>query len=313
MSAGRLWAVTAYFNPCGYRSRLANFRAFRARLGVPLVAVELVYGDAGALTPADADVLVRVSGQDVLWQKERLLNVGLAALPDSCDAVAWLDGDVVFASPGWAQRVLDALDTAPVVQAFSTMYDLPRGLGPDDAVRCPEAHARMSLAAGMASGRLPIDIFTVQGASMQLRYSPGHAWAARRSVLRAHGLYDTFVMGGGDKVMAAAFFGLARESARAYELNEPRTRHYLEWALPVGDCVGGRVGFADVVLYHLWHGDLDRRAYGDRYRRFERFDFDPFKDIRLAAGGAWSWSSDKPEMHAHVRRYFAQREEDGGA
>src|SRR6185503_12465387 len=127
--------------------RLANFRAFRARLDVPLVAVELVYGNAGELGPTDADVLVRVPGQDALWQKERLLNVGLAALPDSCDAVAWLDCDILFASPRWARRVLDALDAAPVVQPFSVMYDLPRGLGPDDAPRCPEEHGRISLAA----------------------------------------------------------------------------------------------------------------------------------------------------------------------
>jgi hypothetical protein len=313
MSGERLWAVTAYFNPCGYRSRLANFRAFRARLEVPLVAVELAYGGRAELGPGDADVLVRVPGQDVLWQKERLLNVGLGALPESCDAVAWLDCDVVFAAPGWARRVLEALDVSPVVQPFSTMYDLPRGMGPDDTARCPGERARISLAAGMASGRLPLDIFSTQGASMRLRYSPGHAWAARRSILRAHGLYDAFVMGGGDKVMAAAFFGLARASARAYDLTEARARHYLEWALPLGECVRGQVGFADLVLYHLWHGDPDRRAYGDRYRGFERFDFDPAKDIRLAAGGAWSWSSDKPEMHAHVRRYFAQRHEDGGA
>ena len=152
MSAEQLWAVTAYFNPCGYRSRLANFRAFRARLDVPLVAVELVYGDRAELEAGDADVLVRVPGQDVLWQKERLLNVGLGALPESCDAVAWLDCDIVFASAGWARSVLDALDAAPVVQPFAVMYDLPRGLGPDAAARCPEDRARISLAAGMASG-----------------------------------------------------------------------------------------------------------------------------------------------------------------
>ena len=313
MSAEQLWAVTAYFNPCGYRSRLANFRAFRARLDVPLVAVELVYGDRarararGRRRPRSRPRAGRPVAEGAAAER----GPGRAARV--CDAVAWLDCDIVFASARWARSVLDALDAAPVVQPFAVMYDLPRGLGPDAAARCPEDRARISLAAGMASGRLPLDIFHTQGASMRLRYSPGHAWAARRSVLSAHGLYDAFVMGGGDKVMAGAFFGLAREAARAYELNEARTRHYLEWALPLGECVGGRVGFADLAIYHLWHGEVERRGYGNRYRGFEPFDFDPFKDIRLAAGGAWSWSSDKPEMHAHVRRYFALREEDGGA
>ena len=86
--------------------------------------------------------------------------------------MAWLDCDIVFASADWARSVLDALDAAPVVQPFAVMYDLPCGLGPDAAARCPEDRARISLAAGMASGRLPLDIFHTQGASMRLRYSP---------------------------------------------------------------------------------------------------------------------------------------------
>ncbi|MDG2389925.1 MAG: hypothetical protein P8M30_11450 [Planctomycetaceae bacterium] len=35
-----LWAITAFYNPAGYRSRIANFRAFRQHLKIPLVAVE---------------------------------------------------------------------------------------------------------------------------------------------------------------------------------------------------------------------------------------------------------------------------------
>ena len=311
MSDGRLWAITAYFNPCQYRTRLENYRTFRERLNAPLVAVELVFDGRSELGPRDADIVVHVTGHDVLWQKERLLNVALDVLPDRSAAVAWLDCDLVFASPGWGPRVLDALDAWPIVQPFRTVYDLPRGMGCDAAATCPAEAARVSLASAMAEGRVPLDIFGVQGASMKYRYSPGHAWAARRSVLRAHGFYDAFVMGGGDKVMASAAFGFPEQAIRAYQLSEPRARHYLEWAVPFAETVAGQVGYADQTVYHLWHGDLGRRSYGDRYAGFERFDFDPFKDIRLTAGGGWSWSSNKPELHEHVRRYFAQREEDG--
>jgi hypothetical protein len=112
---------------------------------------------------------------------------------------------------------------------------------------------------------------------------------------------------------AAAAFGHSYRALRAFRLSDAQARHYLEWAIPFAQSVAGRVGFADEAVYHLWHGDLGRRRYGDRYRDFERFDFDPFKDIRLGEGGCWSWASDKPEMHEHVRRYFTDRDEDGGA
>lgn len=38
-----LWAITAYFNPPQYKSRLINYRTFRKYLRGPLVAVELSF------------------------------------------------------------------------------------------------------------------------------------------------------------------------------------------------------------------------------------------------------------------------------
>ena len=43
--SGNLWAITCYFNPVGYRRRLENYRMFRQRLKVPLVAVELSFDE----------------------------------------------------------------------------------------------------------------------------------------------------------------------------------------------------------------------------------------------------------------------------
>src|SRR5438093_8021963 len=88
--ADGLWAVTAYFNPMRYRRKRANYRLFRAHLDVPLVAVELAYGCDFELVDDDADILVRLRGRDVLWQKERLLNLALEALPARWRTVAWV-------------------------------------------------------------------------------------------------------------------------------------------------------------------------------------------------------------------------------
>ena len=41
------------------------------------------------------------------------------------------------------------------------------------------------------------------------------------------------------------------------------------------------------------------------------FRLDPDEDIRLTVEGLWRWATDKPEMHAYVREYFALRREDG--
>src|SRR3974377_2142226 len=96
-----LWAITCYFNPMRYRRRLINFRIFREYLKVPLVVVELAFGPEFELQAQDAEILIQLRGGAVLWQKERLLNVALQALPKDCHKVAWLDCDIVFKALDW--------------------------------------------------------------------------------------------------------------------------------------------------------------------------------------------------------------------
>jgi hypothetical protein len=76
-SVESLWAITSYFNPMSYQRRRANYRLFRERLNVPLVTVELAYGRDFELSDGDADILVQLRARDILWQKERLLNLAL--------------------------------------------------------------------------------------------------------------------------------------------------------------------------------------------------------------------------------------------
>src|SRR5436190_23735340 len=105
-----LWALTSYFNPMRYRRRRQNFRRFREHRRAPLLAVELGYGGRFELEPGDADLLVQIPGNDVLWQKEKLLNAALPSLPADCDTVACADCDVLFGDADWTARALDALE-----------------------------------------------------------------------------------------------------------------------------------------------------------------------------------------------------------
>ena len=90
---GDLCGVTSYFNPSGGTSRLWQYRLFRERTkrqGLHLTTTELAFGDVEfGLSRDDADTLVhrRVSRENVLWQKERLLNLALEVLPGRCTKV----------------------------------------------------------------------------------------------------------------------------------------------------------------------------------------------------------------------------------
>ena len=125
-----LWVITSFFNPAGYRRRLQNYRQFRAALHVPLAAVELSFNGVWELEKHDADILMRVTDGDVMWQKERLLNLAVRQLPPDCEFVAWIDADVLMQDPDWSQQAVAALASVPLVQLFSEARDL----GPDGEI-----------------------------------------------------------------------------------------------------------------------------------------------------------------------------------
>ena len=69
-----LWVVTSYYNPAGYKRRLQNFKAFRRRLNAQLMVVELAKAGRHQLSKGDADIVLSLTGEDRIWQKERLLD-----------------------------------------------------------------------------------------------------------------------------------------------------------------------------------------------------------------------------------------------
>jgi hypothetical protein len=183
-----LWAITSFFNPAGYRRRLANYRVFRERLSVPLVAVELAYGPDFELTEADAEILVRLRGGDVLWQKERLLNLALRALPSHCKNVVWVDCDIVFDSDEWPQQVNRLLRDYWILQTFREVHELPRDSAPGDLRPAMAEYSRKAIAFAIASGVPATSCLSEVSPAGRSAYSRGFAWAARRALLDQHGL-----------------------------------------------------------------------------------------------------------------------------
>lgn len=307
-----LWAITSYFNPQRYRRRLANYRMFRRELPIPLVAVELSFGEPFELTAGDADVLIQLSGGDVMWQKERLLNLALQALPDHCHEVAWLDADVLIGDDEWPARVHEALTRVPLVQAFDRVGYLRRDARSEE-VFPPLAvefwqpgfvHAVQSGQSQLASLR-----------ASQLRVPEacalGFAWAARRDLLDEHGLYDACIIGGGDVAFTCAAYGLFQELEQRQLFNDHQQQRYRAWAEAFHSAIRSQVATVASPLFHLWHGEMSHRHGRERHEGLAPFHFDPDSDLALAASGAWRWNSLKLPMHHYVRDYFALRQEDG--
>ena len=319
-AAPGLWAITSYFNPLRYQSRRQNYRAFWRHLGdVPLLTVEQGHEGRFELSADDATVLVQIPSRDVMWQKERLLNRALEALPPDCHTVVWLDSDILFERPDWPRRALEALEAAAMVQLFSRTYYLRRDADLSRPLVEQSYLERRSTASGLIEGGLTqnalvTSLETLKAHGMALDHSNGHAWAMRRELLQQAGFYEGMIVGGGDYVCLQAALGqfeTVRDGHGWTAPDSPQYRHYRRWAERVHAVVQGRIGMVPGNIFNLWHGELLDRRYLPRHQILTAHGFDPDRDIAVDEHGSLRWSSDKPTLHQAVRDYFQGRREDG--
>jgi hypothetical protein len=307
-----LWGVCAYFNPLGFERRLANYRVFRKHLEIPLVTVEYGFQGRFELADDDAEIVIRCPGDDILWQRERLLNVALAELPDSCEMVARLDGDVVFADPQWHLRARDMLLRYALVQPFSEAYDLPA-----EANTTPVAYIDKTPSWEGFGAKWQADADSalldrrVQPRGRRSTCAMGLAWAFRRELHDDLPIYDACVLGGAEHALLCAACSVPEIVIDYQRMGPAWADHYRRWADLFHQRLDGSIGYIDGKIGHLWHGRVENRGYATRYRGFPQFNFDPNEDISLSQNRSWRWSSDKPAMHEYVRKYFVARREDG--
>jgi hypothetical protein len=189
-----LWLITTYFNPGNFATKRRNYERFAAPLldaGIPLLTVECALGNAPFVLPAAPHVL-QVRGPDVLWLKERLINLAIAGLPPHVEKIAWLDADILFVNPAWAQQTSALLDRFPVVQPFARVGRLGKDQGTF------AGRARRSFASQL---QRRAESAHLGGAA---HGQPGIAWAAQRQLIARHGLYDAAIVGGGDELTPLA-------------------------------------------------------------------------------------------------------------
>lgn len=328
------WAVTAYFNLAGSVARRADYRCFRQSLAAPLVTVEWHPEGCFELGPGDADLLLQVAGGDPMWQKERLLGIALAALPDAAEYVAWLDCDGVFADPDWIAETRRLLETHALVQPFAEVAYL--GAEQTAAFRA----GRWSTADALGAARVSrpafarvvdrVGIDRIVGVDLEQRFATsataggdydvrarpayGHAWATRREIARRIGLYERCVMGAGDLLFAYGALG----HADALIANHRSVgwgwygdcASYRDWSASAFRATAGRCAAAPGTLLHLHHGRLEDRQYRSRLDGLVPFALDLDRDLVGAAGQPWSWKRERAALSRYFLDYLERRRED---
>ena len=302
MRADLLHVVTAIANPLRWQSRLRLYKDFEQHMldsGVHLTVVECAYGDRPHEIPSRAGVRhVPVRARTMVWTKENLLNLGIAALPDDWKYVAWIDADIAFRDPKWAAETVQALQHYDVVQPWSHCYDL----GP---------HAE-HLAVHTSFCRIWQDRGEVGGGYGVFAH-PGYAWAATRQALDwVGGLIETAAMGAADHHMALALVGHVDRSLPA-GISAAYCRPLQRWQARAVQHIAGNIGVLPGSIEHFWHGAKLRRRYVERWSVLTRNDFDPDVDLKRNVWGVLELAGNKPGLRREIDTYFRQRDEDSNS
>jgi hypothetical protein len=317
---GSFWGVTVFFNPAKYKNKIKNYRKFRERnkkQGLKLLVVELAFDkNRFELKKEDADILIQLRTDCVMWHKERLINIGIENLPEDCDKFAWLDADIIFDNDNWIEDTCKALQTYPIVQPFSFCIRLPKNVFKISKPNIEQMKFTQRLdeenkkvyGIGCRVSQLGKDVLM---RSAEFYGHVGFAWAARRNIFNEVGILDKSAFPNLDFIMAHLFYNNELNWECEKFINSFMKESFLEWSEKIKDKVGGSVYYTPGMIFHLWHGKLANRNYKNAIAIIQEENFNPKTDIEIAENGCYVWTSDKPQLQKRIKEYFLARNEDG--
>lgn len=255
-----LWVVIAVDEPAEAAGRNEQIRAATApivKAAGGVVVASATYPGVAPLGDLGCQQLIR-DNPDGLYQRERLLNLAIAEVPDEVEYIAWLEAGAVLDDPRWLTRCVDQLrGGAQLVRLFDQVA---------------------------GSGQPPCPTCRRDGA---------FGWAAPRAMTRTLGLYDRALTGDNSRLIAHALTGQPATGCLTARLGHgtPSYRDYEAWAHAV---VVGRTSTLTGTI-HRAVGDRDMRQ-AEAELAIRQIRFDPVTDLEIADDGMWRLAGDRDDL-----------------
>lgn len=290
-----LAVVTCHWNFAGYNRPVLNLLRFLREMdyqGIPVYGVELYMAGTDPLMERNPRWhCFEIGDENILWQKESVLNWIARQVPPHIGCIAAIDADVHFENPNWAKHSVAALERTPVIQPFSVAVWGGENGRPEMTRTCAAQH----------------------GLTKEWKTHPGFAWAFRREFFEEVGFYPWAVTGAGDTATATGVLGIEMFSATELAIGHLNIASgiYRKWAEKAARFMGrNRAGWIDGCVWHEWHGSRQDRRYLHRHHIMRSID--AARHVGEEGNGILVWTKEAPkEIREQVREYFHSRREDG--
>lgn len=299
--------ISCFFNPQNSPYRLKAFKIWYDSIKhLNHQIVECVIGDSKPQLPENENI-TRIYTENLLWHKESLLNLMVTKLPARYKYVFWVDADVIFTNLNWLTRSVEEFKSgAAILQPFEYCVHLGQ-----DETKPNFDYNKYKNACGTTAR--PKTMWRSFGANCATNKNlaasenydnhghVGFAWGARREVLEKCPLYDRALIGGADHIIAHAAMNQIPSECINKSFTENLDEVY-EWSKKFYKVAKGRVGYVTGDLFHIWHGDIDKRQYLKRIK-----EFTPTTKAITKKDPNGLYVTSKGD-DTYIKRYFAHRE-----
>lgn len=299
-----LHVVIVLSNPAEYARRYILTKEFIERMkyeqNIILYVVELAYGNQNFyITNKNNPRHLQLRSDYPLWHKENLINIGIQRLlPENWKAVAWIDSDIEFDNPDWANTTLKILNgSKDIVQLFSQVMLMDLN---EYTTNIYSGYGFQYAKQHKKTGKSKIHSY----------WHPGYAWACTRKFYDlAGGLFEYAIIGGGDLQLSACLLSRLTDLA-----NQTPSEDYKEMLIKYESKVAGcTIGYVPVVIRHYYHGSIDNRRYLERQQLLYEHNFSPTLHLTKDGNGLLIPTSSFPQdLLFEICEYFNSRCEDDG-
>lgn len=251
---------------------------------------------------------IKFQTDQLLWQKERVINFAVQKLPESIKYVAFIDGDILFPDENWVFKAKDKLNSTNdlMLQLFSTVYYLPRN------------HCKYNGYYSYFNYSVGKNIFDSNGIenykkdflSDSFYYAnPGMAWMCKKETILKNPLYDKCIIGGGDTINLINWLGIKNSDNIPFVKKNKKKNQIFVDELKIMKDILLNIDCLDSPIFHLNHGNKINRQYKTRLDILEKYNFNPTTDLTIEQG-LYRYTGSNSGILNDIKEYFRQRNED---
>lgn len=303
--------ISCYFNPHNSPYRLKAFKIFYESIKhLNHSIVECVIGDSKPQLEENKNIK-RIYTKNLLWHKETLLNNIVKTIPKKYKYVFWLDADVIFTNLNWmVDSVKEFKLGHNILQPFEHCVHLNKdevqpSFDLDAFINMSKWHkftpnrynkkVWRSFCANYGTSALWLD------EDYNSHGHVGFAWGAKREILERVPLYDKALIGGADHIIAHAAAGQIAHKCITKAFTDNIDEVNL-WSIRFHKFVNGKIGHVKGNLFHIWHGDIEKRQY---LKRVQDFTSKTKEIVERDSNGLYIT---KKSDDVYMKKYFRERE-----